>query len=403
MNDQKSRIELWQRLLEPSSLELLEETAGGDPREVSWIQGLRERWGGELAAAALELAGARRRAVKKFPDFPGLVADIAGVEQATGALTAHHKAERFARLAPARIHDLCCGIGGDALALASVSPTRAVDIDPLRAWMCGENLRLAGLDASCRCEDVETLALEGEVVHLDPSRRETDRQGRGRGRRAWNYSDYRPGPGFIAELLERNPDFAVKLGPGIDVGELPSLDRMEVEFIQESGRLVQAVLWGGRLVENPGRHTASLLPEGAQVSGLPGPPPCESVQSLDNWIVVPAAALERAGLAGSLCEEHGLREMAAGLGLLTGLSAVPAPWFTSYEVLESMPWRPRKVAAWLARRDAGLVEVKTRGGAVNPEEARKKLRGKGGRPFIVFVLRLGRKLIAAVCNPPARR
>jgi len=95
--------------------------------------------------------------------------------------------------------------------------------------------------------------------------------------------------------------------------------------------------------------------------------------------------------------------MAAGLGLLTGLSAVPAPWFTSYEVLESMPWRPRKVAAWLARRDAGLVEVKTRGGAVNPEEARKKLRGKGGRPFIVFVLRLGRKLIAAVCNPPARR
>ena len=81
--------------------------------------------------------------------------------------------------------------------------------------------------------------------------------------------------------------------------------------------------------------------------------------------------------------------MAVGLGLLTGLSAAPAPWFTSYEVLESMPWRPRRVAAWLARRDAGLVEVKTRGGAVNPEEARKKLRGKGGRPFIVFVLRAG--------------
>ena len=56
MNDQKSRIELWQRLLEPSSLELLEETAGGDPREVSWLQGLRERWGGELAPAELAQA-----------------------------------------------------------------------------------------------------------------------------------------------------------------------------------------------------------------------------------------------------------------------------------------------------------------------------------------------------------
>lgn len=126
-------------------------------------------------------------------------------------------------------------------------------------------------------------------------------------------------------------------------------------------------------------------------------------EPLDNWIVVPAVALYPADQAGRLCEEHGLREVAAGLGLLTGISAAPAPWFTSYEVLESMPLRPRKVAAWLARGDAGLVEVKTRGGAVSPEEARKKLRGKGGRHFIVFVLRLGRKLIAAVCEPPARR
>lgn len=401
MNESETRIELWRRLLQPSSGKLLAELEAGDLHRISWLQTLRESWGGELVSVALELVEARRRAAVKFPLQESLVADIAGVEQATGALTANHKAERFKRLAPPRIHDLCCGIGGDGMALASVAPTRAYDVSPLRAWMCGENLREAEQAADCRCEDVETLELEGETIHLDPSRRESDLKGRGQGRRAWAYRDYKPGPDFIRDLLERNPDSAVKLGPGIDVGELPSLERMEVEFIQESGRLVQAVLWSGALVENDGQHTATLLPGGEQVSGHPGPLTGDSGGRLDRWIAVPALSLERSSLTGCLCREHGLEEMAPGLGLLTSEVEAPAPWFTSYEVLESMPWRPRRTAAWLAERDAGIVDVKTRGGAVDPEQARKRLRGKGTNHFVVFVLRLGRKIIAAICRPPA--
>ena len=159
MNESETLIELWKRLLEPSSGELLAELEAGDLHRISWLQGLRESWGGELVSVALELVEARRRAAVKFPLGESLVADIAGVEQATGALTASHKAERFKRLAPTRIHDLCCGIGGDGMALAAVAPTRAYDISPLRAWMCGENLRAAGQDVDCRCEDVEALSL----------------------------------------------------------------------------------------------------------------------------------------------------------------------------------------------------------------------------------------------------
>lgn len=400
MNEPETRIGLWRRLIEPSSSELLAQAEAGDLSKLSWLQGLRESWGGELVSIALELVEARRRAAAKFPGQVNLVADIAGVEQATGALTAGHKARRFERLAPERVHDLCCGIGGDALALAAVAPTRAYDISPLRAWMCGENLGRAGSAADCRCGDVEALGLEGVTVHIDPSRREGDLQGRGSGRRAWAYRDYRPGPDFIRALLEKNPDSAVKLGPGVDVEELPELDRMEVEFIQESGRLVQAVLWSGRLAENPGQHTATLLPRGAQVSGTQCPPPCDPGRGLGRWIAAPALSLERSGLVGHLCREHGLAEIVPGLGLLTAPSAAPDPWFTSYEVLESMPWRPRKVAAWLAARDAGVVDVKTRGGAVDPEQARKQLRGKGANHFMVFVLRLGKKVVAAICRPP---
>lgn len=400
MNDQNDSITPWRRLLEPSSAELLKEAESGDFRQVSPVQRLRERWGAELAVAALELVAARRHGAAKFPAVPGLVGDVAGVEQATGLLVAGHKAERFSRLAPGRIHDLCCGIGGDALALGAVAPTRAYDVDPLRAWMCGENLRNAGLDAESRCENVEELSLEGEVVHIDPSRRENDRKGGGQGRRAWSFRDYRPGPAFIETLLARNPDSAVKLGPGIRVEDLPCPGRGELEFIEESGRLVQAVLWSGRLALNPGQRTASLLPRGVQLSGKPAPPPCASPPGPDAWVAVAAPSLERAGLLAGVCDDHGLTEMAAGLGILTGASPAPEPWFRSYEVVEAMPWRPGKVCAWLAGRDAGLVDVKTRGGAVDPEEARKTLRGKGDTRFTVFILRLGKKVAAIVCKPP---
>ena len=48
MNESETRIELWRRLLQPSSGELLAELEAGDLHRISWLQTLRESWGGEL-------------------------------------------------------------------------------------------------------------------------------------------------------------------------------------------------------------------------------------------------------------------------------------------------------------------------------------------------------------------
>ena len=45
MNESETLIELWKRLLEPSSGELLAELEAGDLHRISWLQGLRESWG----------------------------------------------------------------------------------------------------------------------------------------------------------------------------------------------------------------------------------------------------------------------------------------------------------------------------------------------------------------------
>ena len=91
------------------------------------VTAVRRRFAGlapQVAAAAVTQATLRRRARAKF----GADADLMwftpdGVEQATRREVADHRASRFAALAAAlgrlpAVADLCCGVGGDLVALA---------------------------------------------------------------------------------------------------------------------------------------------------------------------------------------------------------------------------------------------------------------------------------------------
>src|SRR6516225_9221446 len=74
-----------------------------------------------LAKAALETALLRSRARDKFTDADRMYFTREALEQATGEAVARHRANRFARFGS--VADLCCGIGGDALALAAAGTT----------------------------------------------------------------------------------------------------------------------------------------------------------------------------------------------------------------------------------------------------------------------------------------
>src|SRR5262245_4549214 len=63
--------------------------------------------------------------------------------RASGETIAAHRARRYQPYAP--VADLCCGAGGDTLALAGVAPVVAVDRDPLRLAMAAANARAYGL------------------------------------------------------------------------------------------------------------------------------------------------------------------------------------------------------------------------------------------------------------------
>jgi hypothetical protein len=134
------------------------------------------------------------------------------------------------------------------------------------------------------------------------------------------------------------------------------------------------------------------------VSGTPGDAATGESRML-RMMFVPDPALERAKLLGLFADRLNAVDAAPGLGILTRDECDPlapdcAEWFEQFEVVEELPAREQTVAAWLAERGAGIVTVRTRGAACDPDAWQKALRGRGEIPWTVFVLRLGLRRMA---------
>lgn len=401
-------IAIWERLCAPESAPLRKRARDADPSDVSAVARLRKKHDAELVRAALQLADAQRKLDRKWPadeDEPQLIADPEGAEMASGFLAARHKAERFARARPgARVLELCCGIGADAVMLARAGmDVVAVDHDPLRAWMAARNAACA-----VRTADVEAIDLDAEIgegmFHLDPSRR--DEQGR-----RISYELLSPGPDFIARVCEGRTG-AVKLPPGIDRVRTPnpaspeSADgppEGEIEYISERGRMTQAVLWTGALAESA--VSATALREGAEPVRIAGEPgmdhqcPWAEVESC-AWVHTADPCVERAGLLPALCARTGLGLAHPGTGLLCGDACSDDAFLSAFRLEAVMPWRREKVRDWLRAHDGGIVEIKTRGKAADTDKEQRALRGPGATHYTVFVLRFGQAVRAMICRRP---
>lgn len=395
------RLDAWKNLARPEAAPLLNAAAAvaGGITPAS-VEQLRRSFPEAPATEAIQLATARERASSKFADPSGLMLDRAGLEQATSEVVAAWKAARFGA---APVLDLCCGIGGDAMALARRGPCTVVDRDPVRAWMAGVN---AG--ASVRTESVETTLIDHPLVHLDPARRDE-----ASGRRSWRLEDLVPDLDSIRRILAEAEGGAVKLGPGLPRPTPELHANQSLSIIAEHGRLVQAVVWTGTLartepceaVDLPSGRTLSGSPEGFAVAGaLEGAIVTfhPSIERLELGV----AALESAiGMDASLAGEP-----AVGLGLVTlpleCIESVSSDWFRAVRILEVLSPRTKLVSSALRARfgdQLGEVVVRTRAAAIDVDawsrEFRRIPRTAGGATVEVLGLRLGRKTVAVIAAP----
>jgi len=300
-----------------------------------------------------------------------------GLEQATRQSVAQVRARRFA--GRGRVADLCCGIGGDLVAIARAGcSVVGVERNPLTAEVARANARALGLSERVRVEtgDVAAYDLAGfDTVFCDPARRTA------RGR-VFDPAAYSPPWGWVTRLFAR--DCAVKAAPGIPHELVP--EGVEAEWVSDHGEVKEAVLWSGGLGSGVSRR-ATLLPSGATLTPdhALGEAPMGRV---GRYLYEPGGAVVRAHLVAEVAAVVGGRLVDPTIAYITADRLVVTPYATAYEVTDVMPFGLKRLRAALRERGVGTVTVKKRGSAIEPERLRRQLRLHGRGSAVVILTRV---------------
>ncbi|WP_431944408.1 class I SAM-dependent methyltransferase [Actinacidiphila sp. bgisy167] len=373
-------LDAFSALLTDEGQALLASLRDYDPAaELATATRLRRAHDAGLVAAALTQARLRQRAAAKFgEDAYRMYFTPEGVEQSTRASVARHRAERFAALGVRRLADLCCGIGGDAVPLARAGvEVLAVDRSPLTCAVMRANAEALGLAdlIEVRCADVTETGVEGcDAVFADPARR----GGRGR---IFDPEAYSPPLSWAVAAAREAPLAALKVAPGIPHEVVP--DDAEAEWVSDHGDVKEAVLWFGTA---PGTRRATLLPSGvtAPAAGLPDPP----VRPVGRWLYEPDGAVIRARMVADVAAQTGGGLIDPTIAYVTSDEPHTTPFATSYEITDVLPFNLKRLKALLREREVGVLTVKKRGSAVEPEEVRRRVRPQGPNSATVFLTRV---------------
>ncbi|MBO1335074.1 methyltransferase domain-containing protein [Streptomyces sp. VRA16 Mangrove soil] len=370
-------------LLTPEGRALLDALRDHDPaQELALATRLRREHPAGLVSAALAQARLRQRGVAKFgaEDAARMYFTPNGVEQATRTSVAAYRAESFKALGVTSVADLCCGIGGDAIALARAGiRVLAVDRDPLTCAVARANAEALGLADLVEVREADVTEVETsayDAVFVDPARR----GGRGR---IFDPEAYSPPLSWAVSAALKAPRAALKIAPGIPHEAIPA--QADAEWISDGGDVKEAVLWFGT---EPGRVRATLLPGPRALAsrGLPDP----EVRPVGRYLYEPDGAVIRAHLVAEVADEVGGGLIDETIAYITADELKQTPYATAYEITDRLPFNVKKLKALLRERGVGVLTVKKRGSAVEPEELRRKVMPKpyGKASATVFLTRV---------------
>jgi SAM-dependent methyltransferase len=408
MSDTEQGMANLDLLLTPAGAAVLDRLAGTELTagvELRLAETLRREFPAELVTAALAQYELRQRARAKFTRAESMWLTRDGLEQASSEPIARHRATRYA--GARRVADLCCGIGGDLVALAGVgayasagttasSPSDttaavelvAVDRDPLHLRMATLNAAAYGFGDAVAGQlgDVRDADLAGvDAVFVDPARRS--------GGRRLRTGDSEPPLAWCVALAERIARVAIKAAPGLDRATVPT--GWEVEFVADGRDLKEAVLWSPAL-SGPGIGSrATVLPAGDQLLPAPGDPvPCRLP---GEYLLDPNPAVTRAGLVEELARELGAWKIDPRIAFLSAETPPRTPFGRTLRVLDSGPWREKDLIARLRRHDVGALDIRRRGLAGDVDVLRRKLRTTGSTPATLVMTRVDDQPWALIC------
>lgn len=394
-------------LMDPAGRELLDALP---PYRESETMGLSSRLRSaghspDLIAAALTQSKLRARAAAKLGPFAeSMLLTPAGLEQASRLAVAAHHAQRFRGAGIERVADLGCGIGGDALALAGLGlDVTAVDADEMTAAVATVNLApfpTARVELST-AEEFDVSRVDG--VWLDPARR--DSRGRIHDPEAAS-----PPLSFVLSLRGTVRGLGAKLSPAIDHAHLP--DDCEAQWVSDHGEVVEAVLWHGE-VAVPGVRRSALVLDGSgphvlsdadRPDGAGSPQGELGLAPVGRYLIEPDGAVLRAGLLDVVAERWDAHQVDPTIAYLTGDRPADDAFGRSFAVRDVLPFGMKALTAYLRARELGVLEIKKRGTAVEPDELRKKLKPRrfGEKSATLILTRAAGHQVVIVADPVAR-
>lgn len=346
---------------------------------------LRKKFPPELVSSAIAQQELRLRASVKFARASDMWFDRQGLEQATQEAVSSHKAQRFSD----HVWDLCSGIGGDTIALAQHCGVTAIDLNPaacLRTWwnadVYGRQDRIG-----IRCEDVTTLDLSGQLVHIDPDRRPG-------GSRVIRMEDAEPGLPFLKHLMQTARGGAIKLSPSANfIGKFPEA---EIELISVDGECKEATVWFGELAD-PGIYRATTLPSGETLAGDPLSAYADQSE-VKRYVFDPDPGIVRSGLLEFLAEEHDMSRLDEEEEYLTADELPETNFIRSFEVIDVLPYKEKEIRRYFRNAGFGQLEIKCRHIKVPIESLRKKLTLDGSQPGVLIIARESGQARAIICR-----
>lgn len=336
--------------------------------------------------------------------------------------------------------DICCGLGGDLLAIARRGPAVGVDREPSLVRCATENLAIAGLQADVRCEDVlrwptGRLPAGTDWIHVDPDRRPD-------GRRHTRPEDFVPPWTLVRQWLGDCRGGLVKLAPATSLTSATTGD-MHRTWISLGGRVREQTCVAGELLDRPwlvqhemrsGGRSAIVLREGrchvfsedsddspsrggdaktgqSDISTVthsasePVITRSSAFKGVGRYLVDPDPSIRASGLTLAFAAKTGCRTIAGPAGFLTvdadevgsGVQGLAR----SAEVLEVVPAREKKLRHALRTRDAFADVIKARGSEIDPDVLQRRLRSCGSQPLGVWIGRGSKGFFAAITTLPS--
>lgn len=356
---------------------ILTEIRNNYPFSINQIQKLEAKEPHLPIKDILSLIAVQKKFQQKIENVEKLIITDLGGQQASSSELAKYHAEKFAEFET--VADLCCGNGIDLIYLArSKKQVYAVDLNADTLEIAKYNCRASDINnVVFLIQKAEEFQKKVEAIYADPDRRPANQ-------RKIKPDELNPTLQDIMKLNKITGNIAVKLSPAMDYQKLALPPDCTLEFISEKGTMKEILLCLGKLSTSNTERKAVLLPQRIEI--------CNSriklnIEEINKYIFEPDSAIIRGGLVQECGNLIGYNLIDKKLALLTGGNKIKSELGNCYRVRTIFAYDLKALHRYCRRNDIGEIIIKTRGFPMSVEELRKKIKVKGTKRIVLFIIR----------------